>query len=175
MAGSVDVIAFKPGIGATDGMLEVGFGKNNEFTSEGVLNLGINDMSAARFAFYRSENDPLYINKGPSRADLGVTTDGPDPKDGANAQDDFSYRLSYLIEPTSDLAITFTHDKIEEDGTGWTGSNFANPLGNGVSPDSIDNPREVVLRWADEPVLDTDHEGTKVEIDYAIIMATWSF
>ena len=37
MAGSVDVIAWKPGIGATDGMLEVGVGKNNEKTAEGVL------------------------------------------------------------------------------------------------------------------------------------------
>ncbi len=153
--GQVDVIAFKPGIGTTDGMFEVGLVKIMNLHLRVFLTWGINDKSAARFAFYRSENDPLYINKGPSRADLGVTTDGPDPKDGANGQDDFSYRLSYLIEPTSDLAITFTHDKIEEDGTGWTGSNFANPLGNGVNPDSIDNPREVVLRWADEPVLDT--------------------
>ena len=167
MAGSVDVIAWKPGIGATDGMLEVGVGKNNEKTAEGVLNLGINDMSAARFAFHRSESDPLYINKGPSRADLGVTGNGPDPKDGANGQDNLSYRFSYLVEPTSDLAITFTHDKIREDGTGYTGSNFANPLGNGIDPDSIDNPREVVLRLADEPVLDVDHEGTKIEVNYS--------
>lgn len=167
MAGSVDVIAWKPGIGTTDGMLELSHGKNNERTAEGVLNLGINDMSAARFAFHKSQSDPLYINKGPSRADLGVTSDGPDPKDGANGQDNLSYRFSYLIEPSSDLAITFTHDKIREDGTGYTGSNFANPLGNGIDPDSIDNPREVVLRLADEPVLDVDHEGTKIEINYS--------
>lgn len=175
MAGSVDVIAWKPGIGATDGMLEVGVGKNNEKTAEGVLNLGINDISAARFAFHRSESDPLYINKGPSRADLGVTGNGPDPKDGANGQDNLSYRLSYLVEPSSDLAITLTHDKIREDGTGYTGSNFANPLGNNIDPDSIDKPREVVLRLADEPVLDVDHEGTKIEVDYSTELGDFEF
>ena len=167
MAGSVDVIAFKPGIGMTDGMLELGVGKNNELTAEGVYNWGINDNSAARFAFHKSESDPLYKNKGPSRAELGMDADGPDPEDGANGQDNFSYRLSYLLEPTPDLALTFTHDKIMEDGTGYTGSNYANPLGNNVSPSAIDNPRDVVLRLADEPVLDVDHQGTKVEVDYS--------
>ena len=57
LSGSVDVIPWAPGIGQTDGMLEVGVGAEALFTTEGVLNLGINDNSAARFAFYTADSD----------------------------------------------------------------------------------------------------------------------
>jgi len=171
MSGSVDVIPFKPGIGSTDGMLEIGGGTDGVVTSEGVLNYGIDDRSALRFAFASSESDPLYVNKGPSRIDSDVIyRDGPDPSGGAEEQDNFSYRFSYLIEPTDNISLMLTHDNIREDGSGYTGTNFANPLGNGVDPDSIDNPRDVMLRWTDAPDLDVDHEGTKL---FADISTDW--
>ena len=170
LSGSVDVIPWAPGIGQTDGMLEVGVGAEALFTTEGVLNLGINDNSAARFAFYTADSDPLYKNRGPSRADLGMSSEGPSAKEGAEGQDNLSYRFSYLIEPTDNVSLTLTHDNIQEDGTGYTGTNFANPLGNGIDPNSIDKPRDVVLRLTDDPELDVDHEGVRL---FAEIATDW--
>ena len=170
LSGSVDVIPWTPGIGETNGMLEVGVGAEALFTTEGVLNLGINDNSAARFAFYTADSDPLYKNKGPSRADLGMSSTGPSAREGAEGQDNLSYRFSYLIEPTDNVSLTLTHDNIQEDGSGYTGTNFANPLGNGIDPDSIDKPRDVVLRLTDDPELDVDHEGIRL---FAEIATDW--
>ena len=53
MAGSVDAVAFKPGLGMTDGMVEVGMGSNNEQTAQGVVNLALTDTWLRALLFTR--------------------------------------------------------------------------------------------------------------------------
>ena len=56
-------------------------------------------------------------------------------------------------------------DYLDEKGTGYTGTNYANPLGNGIDPDSIKDPRDVYARGL-EPRNDTEHWGAKLEFKY---------
>ena len=83
----------------------------------------------------------------------------------AEATDDFGIRAAYKIEPTDNLTVTLTGDYIEQKGTGYTGINFANPLGNGVDPDDINNPRDVFGRGI-TPDEDTEHYGIKGHVEY---------
>ena len=61
--------------------------------------------------------------------------------------------------------MLLAYDSVAERGTGYTGTNYANPLGNGVLPADIDDPRDVYAR-AFTPVLATDHDGAKLELRY---------
>lgn len=164
MAGSVDIIPFKPGLGILDGMIEVGFGSYGENSYEGVLNTPVTQNSAARIAFYGLEHDSYYKNVAPSAADIGLANATyPDVAEGA---DNNGFRFTYLIEPTDKLRATLTFDRMTERGTGYTGTNYANPLGNGISADSIDDPRTVVARFAGSPKEDTKHVGYKLFLEY---------
>lgn len=164
MAGSVNVIPFKPGIGVFDAMLEVGMGNYSEESIEGVVNLPVSDNSAFRLAFYKMQHDSYYTNASPNPEDIGLT--GVTKPDLAEAADNTSFRASYYIEPTDRLSATFTYENIREEGTGYTGTNYANPLGNGIRAEDIDDPRTVVARYAGSPEENTSHKGYKVEIDY---------
>lgn len=153
-AGSVDIIPWKPGIGVFDGAIEASIGNYGEWSTEGVLNIPVSDNSALRIAGYKLEHDSYYRDVGP--ANVGV----------AEAADNLGTRLTYLIEPTDQWAITLTADYIKEQGTGYTGTNYANALGNGVTADSIANPRNVIAR-AFEPIEDTEHYGLKAQVDWS--------
>ncbi|MGC6475697.1 MAG: TonB-dependent receptor [Parvibaculales bacterium] len=164
MAGSVNVIPFKPGLGIFDAMVEVGYGSYNEKTLESVVNLPVSDNSAFRLAYYQMKRDSYYSNASPEAADVGLT--GAEKPELAEAADNTAFRASYYIEPTERLSATFTFESIREEGTGYTGTNYANPLGNGIAADDIDDPRTVVARYAGSPEENTSHKGYKVEIDY---------
>ena len=61
-----------------------------------------------------------------------------------------------------------------EQGTGWTGSNYANLLGNDIDPQSIDDPRTVYAR-AYEPVLWNPHWGIKFQADFDLDFASLQY
>jgi iron complex outermembrane receptor protein len=65
-------------------------------------------------------------------------------------------------------------DYVHEKGSGYTGSNYANPLGNGIDPDDIDDPRDVWGRGL-APRNDTQHWGVKFEADYDMDFAALEF
>jgi iron complex outermembrane receptor protein len=152
-AGSVDVIPWKPGIGELDRAIEASIGNYGQWNVEGMINLPVSDNSALRIAGYVMEHDSYYEDVGP--AGVGV----------AEAAENLAGRITYLIEPNDSWRITLTGDYISEKGTGYTGTNYANPLGNGVAPEDIDDPREVIGR-AFEPIQDTDHYGFKAQVDW---------
>jgi iron complex outermembrane receptor protein len=166
-AGSVDIIPWAPGIGNTDGMIEASVGNFNEYRLEGVANVAVTDNSAIRIAAFTMEHDSYLNNITPNGSTLGITVPASEDEGVgvAEAADDFGFRIGYAIEPFERLRATLTYDYIEQKGTGYTGVNFANPLGNGVRPEDIDNPRDVVGR-AFTPIEDTEHWGLKLHLEY---------
>lgn len=166
-AGSVDIIPWGPGIGKKDGAVEVAYGNFNDIRVEGVVNLPVTENSALRVAGFFNDRDSFSENITPCSDELGVSvaTCEEEGVGVAEAVNDFGARAAYKIEATDQLTVTLTGDYIEQQGTGFTGINFANPLGNGIDPDDIDNPREVFGRGI-TPDEDTVHYGIKGHVEY---------
>jgi len=166
-AGSVNIIPFSPGIGQFDAGLEASVGNFNEYSIEGVVNIPVTQNSAFRLAGFHLNHDSYYENANPTSAELGVSVPTAESEGigVAEAADNFGLRASYLIEPTPRLRVQLTADWYSEGGTGYTGTNYANPLGNGIRPEDVPDPRRVVAR-AFTPELDTDHYGFKAHVEY---------
>lgn len=166
-AGSVNAIPWKPGLGVFDAVGEVGVGNFGEVSLEGMINAPIGENSALRLAAYHLTHDSYYENVTPCSAELGL--DIPTCEDEgvgvAEAVDDLGLRATFLTKPTDNLTVTLTADYLENRGTGYTGTNFANPLGNGVLPEDIENPRRVFGR-AFTPSEETEHYGIKGHVLY---------
>lgn len=161
-AGSVNIIPWKPGIGNFDGSIEVEVGNYEQRVITGVINVPIDSKSAFRLAGLTLDHDSYYNDVGP----LGIGV--------AEAADNLGLRAQYLRKPTDKLSILLAADYVTEQGTGYTGTNFANPLANGVKPDEITNPRDVIARGF-EPVQDTKHWGAKLQIAYDFPFATLEY
>jgi iron complex outermembrane receptor protein len=162
-AGSVNVIPWSPGIGQFNAALEASIGNYGERTLEGVVNIPVTQNSAFRLAGILSGARQLFHQCEPAQfTQLGTSLPIAESEGVgvAEAAENFGLRASYLIEPTDRLRVTLTADWLGENGSGYTGVNYANPLGNGINPDDISNPRDVVGR-AFTPELDTDHYGFK--------------
>ncbi len=166
-AGSVNIIPFRPGLGIFDAAAEGGVGNFGQSSFEGVINVPVTQNSAFRLAGFRLEHDSMFTNVNPTSAELGVDVPTAESEGVgvAEAADNWGLRASYLIEPTNRLRVTLTGDFLSEEGTGYTGVNFANPLGNGVRPDEIDEPRRVLGRPI-TPDLDIEHWGVKAHVEY---------
>jgi len=167
-AGSVNIIPWKPGIGHNDGAIEASYGNFNDWRVEGVANVTVTENSALRIAGFKSQHDSYLNNVSPCSSEIegvDVPTCEDEGIDVAEAADDLGLRASYLIEPSDNLRVTLTADYIEQKGTGYTGVNFANPLGNDINPEDIDNPRDVIGR-AFTPEEDTEHWGLKGYVEY---------
>lgn len=158
-AGSVNAISFKPGLGRFDGAIEAEYGNYDQRSVTGVVNVPLGDKVAVRFAGLYLEHGSYYNNVGPV---TGI--------DVAEAEKNFSGRAQILFKPTDRLSILVAGDYIAENGTGYTGSNFALALGEIAagrleSLDQIKNPRNVIARGF-TPILNTDHWGVRTTITY---------
>ena len=166
-AGSVNAIPWKPGLGVSEAVAQVGFGNFGEFAAEGVINAPIGENLAIRIAAYHLQHDSYYENITPCSDELGldVPTCEEEGIGVAEAVNDLGLRATFLTKPTDNLTFTLTGDYIENRGTGYTGTNFAAPLGQGVLAEDIDNPREVFGR-AFTPIENVDHYGIKGHLLY---------
>lgn len=158
-AGSINAITFRPGLGGFDGSLEAEYGNYDQVSLQGVLNIPLADNVAVRFSGLYLEHDSYYDNVGPVQ---GI--------DVAEAEDNYAGRAQIYWEPTDRLSFLLAGEYISENGTGYTGSNFALPLGeieNGFldSLDQIDNPRDVIARGI-TPVLSSDQWSIRAVINY---------
>ena len=159
-AGSINAITFRPGLGGFDGMIEGEYGNYNNRALRGVLNIPLSDNVGVRFSGFHQANDSYYNNVGPVQ---GV--------DVAEAQDNWSGRAQVLWEPTDRLTILVAGDYIAENGTGYTGSNYALALGTledgNITQEEFDDidPRDVIARGI-TPRLNTDHWGVRTNIEY---------
>jgi iron complex outermembrane receptor protein len=152
-AGSVNIVSWKPGLGVWDGMVEVEAANYDQTMATGMINVPIGDTAAFRFSAYKLEHDSYYNDVGP----LEVGT--------AEAADNEGFRAQLLFQPSDELSILLAADHVAEQGTGYTGTNYANSLGNGIPQDGIEDPRDVVAR-AFEPVEDTTHSGLRLQVNY---------
>lgn len=158
-AGSVNAISFKPGLGRFDGAIEGEYGNFNQRSATGVINVPLGDKVAVRLAGLYLAHDSYYNNVGPI---TGI--------DVAEAEKNFSGRAQILFKPTDRLSILVAADYIAENGTGYTGSNYALALGEIAagrleSLDEIENPRNVIARGF-TPIQNTDHWGVRTTITY---------
>lgn len=166
-AGSVNIIPWGPGLGVFNGAIEASYGNFGEYTVEGVVNVPLGENAAVRVAGFTREHDSRLTNVTPCSSDLGVNVPTCE-EEGigvAEAAHDYGLRGALLFKPTDRISLTVTGDFLSQQGSGYTGVNFANPLGNGIDPDDIENPREVIGR-AFTPDEDTEHYGIKGQIDY---------
>ena len=166
-AGSVNAIPWKPGLGIEEAHVQVGYGNFDEVSLEGVVNLPIGEKAALRVAGYHLSHDSYYENITPCSDELGldIPTCAEEGIGVAEAVDDLGVRATFLTKPVDNLTLTLTADYLENAGTGYTGTNFAAPLGNGILPEDIDDPREVFGR-AFTPSEDVEHYGIKGNILY---------
>jgi iron complex outermembrane receptor protein len=159
-AGSINAISFRPGLGGFDGAIEAEYGNFDHRSLRGVLNIPLGDTVAVRFSGLYQANDSYYNNVGPVE---GI--------DVAEAQDNLSGRAQFLWEATDRLSILVAGDYIAENGTGYTGSNYALALGTledgNITQEEFDNidPRDVIARGI-TPELNTDHWGIRTTIEY---------
>ena len=161
-AGTINAISIEPGLGVTDLSFSAGYGNFNEYSAETVINLPVTEDSALRIgAFYR-DRDSWLNNINPDSSELGL--DVPTSEDEgigvAEAVEEFGAKASYKIEFLENFTFTLSGDFSSVGGSGYTGVNFAGPLGNGVTPSEIDNPRDVFGR-AFTPEEDTEHWGIR--------------
>ncbi len=152
-AGSVNIVTWKPGLNILDASAEVEIGNYQQRVFQGMLNLPVGETAALRIAGYHLEHDSYYTDVGP--AQVGV----------AEAEKNSAGRVQFLWEPDSRWSILLGADYIRETGSGYTGTNYANPLGEGIDPDDIEDPRRVVAR-AFTPELNTRHWGARAHINY---------
>lgn len=153
-AGSVNAIAWRPGIGVWDAELEIAYGNYDHAEFRGMLNVPVGENAAFRVAGMYLRHDSYYNNVGPIQT-----------VDVAEAEDNKAIRAQFLYEPTDRLSILLAGDYIREEGTGYTGTNYANALGNNIDPRDIENPRDVIAK-AFTPDLDTVHWGLRGTISY---------
>lgn len=153
-AGSVNAITWKPGLGIWDAEVEAEYGNYDQKLVRGMVNVPIGDKVAFRLSGLALSHDSYYNNVGPVR-DIDV----------AEAEDNIGVRGQLLFEPNDRLKFLVAVDYTHETGTGYTGTNYANPLGNGVDADDIRNPRDVIAR-AFTPRLDIEHLGVRFEAQY---------
>lgn len=169
-AGTINIIPFKPWIGNFDAMAEIGIGNYGEKILEGMVNVPIGDNAAIRISGIHSEHDSYLTNVTPCSGDI-AGVDVPSCEDEgvgvAEAANDLGLRASFAWEPTDRFNVVLSGDYLQQRGTGYTGVNYANALGNGIDPDDIDDPREVIGR-AFTPEEDTEHYGGRLFATYDI-------
>lgn len=161
-AGSVNIIPWRPALDYFNGMAEVEIGNYNQRVFTGAINIPLTDTTAFRIAGSVLKHDSYYNDVGP--LELGV----------AEAADNMGLRAQYLWKPNDELSMLLAYDYASEQGTGYTGTNFANALGNGINPDDIEDPRDVVARGF-EPEQDTKHWGLKFELVYDLGFANLEY
>ena len=161
-AGSVNIIPWGPGLDVWDLALEVETGDYNQRVYRGIVNVPLGSKAAVRFAGYSLEHDSYYNDVGP--LSLGTS----------EQEDNQGYRLQLLVDATDRLSFLLSGDLVREGGTGYTGTNYANPLGNDILPSDIEDPRDVYAR-AFTPILDTEHWGVKLKVTYEYDLATLEY
>lgn len=152
-AGSVNIVPWAPGLGVWNFAVEAEIGNYEQESYTFVVNAPLGEKAAARLALYSLEHESYYNDVGP--LEIGV----------AEAADDFGARLQFYFEPTDKMSILLASDYILEQGTGYTGSNYAAVLGAGLSPSAVKDPRDVYARGF-EPEQHTQHWGAKFQFKY---------
>ncbi|HMA96363.1 MAG TPA: TonB-dependent receptor [Polyangiaceae bacterium] len=134
-AGSLNIITAKPKLKEFSSEASVQFGNYAQHLLRGMINIPIGETLALRLAAYGETHDPFYKNGGPT-THLRATED-------ANV---LSYRAGLKWEPSKRVTVLLQHDRTQETGTGWSGSDYARALQSGLLPEEVPDPRAVIFR-----------------------------
>ena len=123
-AGSVNIIPWRPGIGRRE--LAARSAETGDYESR----------------VYRARRQPAPRQTAPPCASRAIrcsttpttTMSGPLDLETAEAADNLGFSLQLLVDVNDRLSLLLAYDNVHEQGTGWTGTNYANPLGNGIEP-----------------------------------------
>jgi len=151
-AGSLNVITAKPKLSLWEASGEMQIGNYSQRLATAMVNIPIGDKLALRLAAFGEEHDPFYKNAGP------VSTITP-----AESADNLAYRATAKWLPLSNLTVLAGADFTQENGTGYTGSNYAGALQAGLLPNEVPDPRAVVYRGA-QPSQHMRHWGVHTDI-----------
>jgi len=151
-AGSLNVITAKPKLSLWEASGEMQIGNYSQRLATAMVNIPIGDKLALRLAAFGEEHDPFYKNAGP------VSTITP-----AESADNLAYRATAKWLPLSNVTVLAGTDFTQENGTGYTGSNYAGALQAGLLPSEIPDPRAVVYRGP-QPSQHMRHWGVHTDI-----------
>lgn len=154
--GAINFITAKPK-DALEARASVGYGNYNQITTEGMINVPLGEMFAARASFQTTQHDGYRTNEGPARAG--------DDADAASA------RLHLLFKPTDRLNILLTGQYTRLKGVGptlygvpivgTTNFNFQPDLNKAGSPHGLPNQ-----------FIDTRTRSLQLAVNYDLDFAT---
>jgi len=153
--GSLSLITARPKLGEFAASGDLQYGNYSQKVTRAMLNVPIGSKLALRLATFSENHDPFYHNGGP----INTIT----PSENA---DSLAYRASLGWEPADRVKVSIIHDYTQENGTGYTGTNFAPALAAGLLPSEVPDPRAVIWRGA-QPSQNMKHWGvaTNVNVD----------
>jgi len=151
-AGSLNIITAKPKLSLWEASGEMQVGTYSQRLATAMVNVPIGDTLALRLAAFGEEHDPFYKNAGP------ITTITP-----AESADNLATRATVKWLPMHNLTVLAGTDFTQENGTGYSGSNYNGALKAGLLPSEIPDPRAVVYNGP-PPTQRMKHWGVHTDI-----------
>jgi len=134
-AGSINMITAKPKLSLWEASGEMQIGNYSQRLATAMVNIPVGDKLALRLAAFGETHDPFFKNAGPVKTIAA-----------GESADNLAYRASAKWAPLSNLTVLAGADFTQENGTGFSGSNFNGALKAGILPSEIPDPRAVVYR-----------------------------
>jgi iron complex outermembrane receptor protein len=154
LGGTINIVSKKPKLNELEGYAQYAVGDYSSREFRGAVNIPLGAITAARFAVYSSKHDPFVRNVGPLRE-----------LDGWESGDDTGGRAHFLVEPSERLSVLLTGDYLRSRGSGSRGVDFFNASAEGLTFNSIDDPRKVNMVGF-SPTQDTRHWGGALNATY---------
>lgn len=135
VAGSLNLITAKPKLADWGAEASVQLGNYAQRLTKAVVNVPLGNRLALRFASFSENRAPFFKNGGPIHT-----------LEGGESADTVAYRATAKWLPLDNVSVIIGHDFTNEKGTGYSGSNFSGPLGAGLLPHEVPDPRRVIYR-----------------------------
>ncbi|HKU37842.1 MAG TPA: TonB-dependent receptor [Polyangiales bacterium] len=147
VGGTINLITAKPVLQEWLGDASLQLGNYSQRLGKGMVNIPIGEALALRLAAFGEVRDPFYENAGPVHTII--------PSESADV---IAYRASLLVQPLRNVKLTVQHDFTQEQGTGYSGSNYTPALTAGILPEEVPDPRAVIYRGP-QPSQELQHWG----------------
>jgi iron complex outermembrane recepter protein len=136
-AGTLNVITAKPELGEWDANTSFQLGNYSQRIAQGMVNVPLGDTLALRFAGFGETHDAFYENAGPIHT-----------LEASESADVLAARASALWAPIEPITLLLKGDFTQEKGSGYGGSNFTPAIDDGLLPEEVPDPRDVIYRGA---------------------------
>ena len=153
VAGTFNIITAKPVLEEWLGEASLQLGNYSQRLGRGMINVPIGEKLALRVAAFGEIHDPFFENAGP------VHTIIP-----SESSDVLAYRGTLLFQPVDAVKVTLSGDFTQEQGTGYSGSNYFAALAAGILPEEVPDPRAVIYRGP-QPSQHLEHWGVRGNVE----------